>query len=201
MCSWVPPNRCNWGMLSFSCLVVACYLRGFYSAVRVPCSDNCDSPDLIRLFDSSFCLSSLCRTGLRYGWRQEQLAHRLPDDLLGEHGRGAVRGTKHAALESCDSSFGVVLGNVDKCSLLRGTLLEVASQAQIPAESTILLDSGGGPRCRYFYMPLSDVHSYALITKDVTAAGGCACTRWPVSGLRTSHRIVTFLDLLKRCLR
>ena len=34
---WVPPNRCKWMMLSFSCLVVACYLRAFYSAVRVPC--------------------------------------------------------------------------------------------------------------------------------------------------------------------
>ena len=36
----------------------------------------------------------------------------------------------------------------------------------------MILDSRGGSRRRYFYMPLSDVYSYAMITKDVREGCG-----------------------------
>ena len=42
----------------------------------------------------------------------------------------------------------------------------------LAAECTIIWNSRCGPRRRYFYMLLSDVYSYALVTKDVADGRG-----------------------------
>ena len=49
-----------------------------------------DAPDLIRFVCPSFRPSFRRRTGLRHGRRHADHAHGLRDDVLGEHGRGAV---------------------------------------------------------------------------------------------------------------
>ena len=69
----------------------------------------------------------------------------------------------------------------------------------------MILDSRGGSRRRYFYMPLSDVYSYAMITKDVREGCGsvweslCVCRKILESKnfvrIRTALTGIAFLDV------
>ena len=92
-----------------------------------------DAPDLIRFVCPSFRPSFRRRTGLRDGRHQARrdgwVDLQYHGVVLGEYGRGAVPDTAdHTAIQSWNSSFCVVLSNVERQWRAPGCLALFVSQ-------------------------------------------------------------------------